>query len=249
MKNKNVGNEKPAIMMLYLKRIIIVSLIYLIHSFLYDWVSVNHLKTNYNLLTDLDKTFPFIPEMVYLYVSLYAVIILSIFLIKNEEAFAKIIMSMAGTLLLTYPLFYFVPANYPVPSFEVNNFTNWFLKWCFEADVPNNTFPSLHVSLSFMLAFGIRHYNKKLGLVYIIWAIGIALSTIMIRKHFIIDSFSGIIMASFNYSLFISGGISNIIFSNIQKIKNYLTLLMGNKLRVNINHNIIYLLANILKMK
>jgi len=242
--------NKITLTALYLKRIFIVGLIYLMHTALYNYVSIHHVNDNFNLLTDLDKLFPFVPEMVYLYVSFYIVIVISVFFLRTEESFDRIIASILGTLLFTYPLFYFFPANYPVPLFEANTFTTKFLKWCFDSDVPNNTCPSLHVSLSFTMAFGIKHYRKKLGMLYLIWASGIALSTLMIRKHFLIDSFSGIVMATFSYNLFVSGKLTKPLFDTFEKIKHYLAYLIENNFTVKrVSRNLVYLFVTILRMK
>jgi len=220
------------------------------HTVLYSYVSVHHVNDNFNLLTDLDQVFPFVPEMVYLYLSFYVVIIVSVFFLPTEESFNRTIVSILGTLLFTYPLFYFFPANYPFPSFDVNTFTTKLLRWCFDADVPNNTFPSLHISLSFTIAFAIKHYRRKLGMLYLVWAIGIALSTLMIRKHFLIDSFSGIVMATLSYNLFVSGKLTKPLFDTIDKIKNYLAYCIENKYAgKRFSHNPIYLLVTILRMK
>lgn len=220
------------------------------HSALYGYVSTRHINDNFNLLTDLDKLFPYVPEMVYLYMSFYIVVVLSVFLLRTEESFYRIIASIIGTLLFTYSLFYLFPDYYPVPKFDTNTFTTKFLKWCFSADVPNNTSPSLHVSLSFTMAFGIKHYRKKLGILYLIWASGIALSTLMIRKHFLIDSFSGIVMTTFSYNLFVSGKLTKPLFDTFEKIKHYLAYLIEKKITVKpVSRNLIYLLIAILRMK
>jgi len=89
--------EKLALTIIYLKRIFIVGLVYLMHIALYGYVSTHHIKDNFNLLTDLDKLFPFVPEMVYLYVSFYIVIIISVFFLRTEESFDRIIASILGT--------------------------------------------------------------------------------------------------------------------------------------------------------
>lgn len=242
--------EKLALRIIYLKRIFIVVLVYLMHTTLYGYVSTHHINDNFNLLTDLDKLFPFMPEMVYLYMSFYIVIVVSVFFLKTEVSFDRIITSILGTLLFTYPLFYFFPAYYPVPSFEANTFTTKILKWCFAADVPNNTFPSLHVSLSFTMALGIKHYRKKLGALYLIWAIGIALSTLMIRKHFLIDSFSGIVLATFSYNLFVSGKLTKPLFYKIEKIKHYLANFIEKEFTLKrVSRNLVYLFVTILRIR
>ncbi len=196
--------EKATLPALYIKRIIKVGLIYLMHTFFYWFFSKYHINANYKLLTDLDKLFPFVPEMIYLYISYYFIVVLSVFFIKTEEEFNRIMISILGTLFLTYPFFYFIPAYYRFPVFETHTFTTKLLQWCYNADIPNNTFPSLHVGLSFTMAYGINHYNKKIGKLYIGWAILIALSTIMVRKHFLIDTLGGIIIANFSYYFFVN---------------------------------------------
>ncbi len=245
---KNI--KKKVLTFIYVKRLFVVVLIYLLHSFCYSYVSEHHVNNNYNLLTDLDHLFPFVPNMVYLYFSFYVVILVSVFFLQNEKSFNRTIASILGTMFLTYPLFYFFPANYPVPSFEVNTFTTKFLKWCFDADVQNNTFPSLHVSLSFTIAFAIKHYRKKLGVIYLIWATGIAFSTLMIRKHFLIDSFSGIVMATISYNLFVSGKLTKPLFDTIEKLQNYLVHLIKKiHTEKQFSQNLIYFFITVLKLK
>ncbi len=244
----NAGNATSFIH--YFKRIIIVLSIYLLHTILYNFVSIHHVNDNYHLLTDLDTIFPFVPEMVYIYMSFYVVILISVFFLKTDGAFYRIILSIIGTLLITYPLFYLFPAYYPAPSFETDTFTTQFLKWCHEADVPNNTFPSLHVSLSFTIALGINHYRKTIGKVYIIWAIMIGLSTIMIRKHFLIDALGGIVIAGFCYNVFVLGRTAQQLIDTKNKLKTSVAYFIENNLPVKrFKPNFITLVLIFLKIK
>jgi hypothetical protein len=82
--------EKLALTIIYLKRIFIVGLVYLMHTALYGYVSIHHVNDNFNLLTDLDKLFPFVPEMVYLYMSFY-IWLCVFFLLYNLKKWQKII--------------------------------------------------------------------------------------------------------------------------------------------------------------
>ncbi len=165
---KLLNKIKYRIIFKYFKRISIVGIIYLVHSFLYTYIGNNHVNAKFNLLTDFDMLIPIIPEMVYFYLSYYVIVVISVFFINTEEAFIKIILSVISTILFTYPFFYFFPAYYKFPTFEANTFTYKVLLWCYSVDVPNNTFPSLHVSLSFTMALGINYYRKRLGIIYII---------------------------------------------------------------------------------
>lgn len=244
----NAGNVTSFIH--YFKRIIIVLSIYLLHTILYNFVSIHHVNDNFNLLTDIDKLIPFAPDMVYIYMSFYAVIFISVFFLKTDEAFYQIILSIIGTLFITYPLFYFFPAYYPVPSFDTDTFTTKFLKWCHESDVPNNTFPSLHVSLSFTIAFGINHYRKIIGKGYILWAVMIGLSTIMIRKHFLIDTLGGIVIAGLTYNVCVLGKTAKRLVGLKDRLKMHIVYFIEKKILVKrINTNLITLVLIFLKTK
>jgi len=60
-----------------------------------------------------------------------------------------------------------------------------------------NKFPSLHVALSFTSAY---FYGRARGFIYsiifYIWAILIALSTLLIHEHYEIDVIGGIILSA-----------------------------------------------------
>jgi membrane-associated phospholipid phosphatase len=198
--------------LIYTKRVFVVIAVYLFHSIAYGFLSTHHIGDGFSLFTDFDKLLPFTPEMVYVYMSFYVVILLSVFAVKTENDFNRMITSIFATLIFTYPFFYFFPAYYPPVHFETNNFTTKFLQWCFEADVPNNTFPSLHVGLSFTIAFGIMHLRKRIGWLYLVWAIAVAFSTVMIRKHFVMDVFGGIIIATLSYKIFVAENLANPLF-------------------------------------
>jgi len=222
--------------LIYTKRIFVVIGVYLFHSIAYGFLSTHHIDNDFSLLTDFDNLLPFVPEMVYVYMSFYAVIILSVFTVKTENDFYRMITSIMATLIFTYPFFYFFPAYYPPVHFETNNFTTKFLQWCFEADVPNNTFPSLHVGISFTIAFGIMHLRKKVGWLYLIWAIAVALSTVMIRKHFVIDAFGGIIIATLSYKIFVAEHLAKPLFQFVENTKlRFVAMIKNSKLTTKMN--------------
>ncbi|MHB2154914.1 phosphatase PAP2 family protein [Calditrichota bacterium GD2] len=184
----------------YLRRAGIILLLYLVHSHLYNYIGVHAVSNNLNLMTGFDRLFPFIPVMVYPYMSLYAGIFLVAMLLKGKD-FLHFVGTLITIELITYPVFYFFPAVYPMPQFEVNNFTTRFLQWCFQADVHNNTFPSLHVSLAMGTALVINNRHKKAGKAAILWAVVVAFSTVLVKKHFFIDVMGGMVVAQAAYSL------------------------------------------------
>ncbi len=249
IKNSRSGENIIANILIYTKRILVVIGVYLFHSFAYETLSTHHINNNFNLLTDFDKLFPFTPEMVYIYMSFYLVILLSVFAVKTDNDFNRMITSIMATLIFTYPFYYFFPAYYPQVNFETNNFTTKFLQWCFEADVPNNTFPSLHVGISFTIALGIMHLRKKVGVFYLIWATAVAFSTVLIRKHFVMDVFGGILIATLSYKIFIAENLAKPFFQLVNNSKIRLAEMLENqKLAKNINPKLISMILFILKL-
>jgi membrane-associated phospholipid phosphatase len=61
---------------------------------------------------------------------------------------------------------------------------------------PHGAFPSLHVGASFLAAwFDLRHHNALRGLIYVLPVALIAAATIVLRYHWVVDLFAGILLA------------------------------------------------------
>jgi membrane-associated phospholipid phosphatase len=71
----------------------------------------------------------------------------------------------------------------------------------YAGDHPFNDFPSLHVSTSAIIAIHWWRFNRRAGLVAVIWAVLIAMSTVLIRQHYLADVAGGLILA-YGISLF-----------------------------------------------
>ncbi len=183
------------------KRLLLIVPLFLFHIILYNFVGMCENESNYSFLLDIDHIIPFVPGMVWIYISTYIVIPLVGFLIKDTKDFYRLAVTIVISWLITYPFFYFFPATYPRPDFALVDLSTWMLKLNYIHDVANNTFPSLHVSLSFVIAFTMVHISKKKNILWIIWAMLISLSTVMVKKHFIVDTFGGLIVAQIAFLL------------------------------------------------
>ncbi len=191
----------------YVRRAVIIVLLYQLHSFLYNSISAHAIHSHINLMTSFDHLIPFVPWMVYPYMSLYLGIFLAAVFLERR-AFVHFVGILFFSELLTYPFFYYFPAVFPTPQFAANDFTTRFLQWCFKADVHNNTFPSLHVSLALSTALVINRSNKKIGFFAILWAITVAFSTVLTKKHFFIDVLGGVIVAQLAYTFAVKNNLS-----------------------------------------
>ncbi len=203
------------------KRLFLIASLVFIHISSYNFVGKNNTTCDYahSFLTKLDHILPFVPGMVWIYISTYFLILLAGIIIRDDKDLFRLIEAIFYTWVLTYPFFYFFPAIYPRPSFEVVDLTTKMLKYNYLYDVSNNTFPSLHVSLSFVIAFTMQSLLKdKKKLLWLIWATLVALSTVLVKKHFVVDALGGVIIAYASYFLSFKLKLGNNIFAYIKKI-------------------------------
>ena len=165
------------------------------------------INTNYNLLTDLDKLIPFVPEFIWIYHSIIPVFLFTtVVLIEKRPVFFTAIASIifaSVTMLLFYAFF---PAFYPRDGHTEASISGFLVEVTRNIDGSNNTFPSGHVTFAWLLVFfiGLSNFAQKhkwIQPTYLLWAFLISISTLVLKQHFIIDVFSGVILATLCYLL------------------------------------------------
>jgi membrane-associated phospholipid phosphatase len=154
----------------------------------------------------LDAQIPFCEWFIIPYVSWYLCIagltIFSVF--KGKREFYRVNGLIIGCMVLPMIFCTLVPNGIDVamrPNFETlgrENIATFFVKLIYAADSPpRNVMPSMHVSVSFAMFFAVlrsKFFKKN----YIFktfsgfWAVMIALSTVFIKQHSILDVFAGI---------------------------------------------------------
>ena len=193
--------------------------LFIIFNFIsYFSIQLLFTASEYNFLISLDHSIPFVPEFVWIYHTLIPIILITMFsFVSRKEVFLSAFtayMIASVTLSVFYILF---PSFYPRESFvDPSSVSGWLVELTRMIDGANNTFPSGHVTFSWLLAFfvGLTQYAKKyswIKIIYYIWAILVTLSTLALKQHFIVDVLSGILLASMCY--FLS---KNIIFKRFQ---------------------------------
>jgi membrane-associated phospholipid phosphatase len=144
----------------------------------------------------IDASWPFVPEAVLVYLIAY-VIVLALFVIRRSAAFLNhaylnfIVMNLLG-----FALFALLPTMGPART-ELPSAVPPMLAFMFDLDVQWNAFPSLHVAnptLIAMLAIRERGIDRvSLSLSFV--ALAIAVSTLLVRQHFLLDVLGGIALA------------------------------------------------------
>ena len=171
------------------------------------YVAIQALVTTheFDFITEFDKAIPFMPEHVWIYHSMLPAILLTmILLVKTKRTFFSTFWACMITAFILNVSYVFFPSFYPRPEFDVTTVSEALVYLTYQIDSPNNTFPSGHVAFAWIMFFGVFHSEiarKIQGLrpLYLLWAIGISLSTLTLKQHYIIDVFSGVVLASASF--------------------------------------------------
>jgi membrane-associated phospholipid phosphatase len=183
-----------------------VLLFFVPHLLIYSLVQKLYQRNDFDFYTSIDALIPFVPEFIWIYHTLAPVILFTtIILIKRRDCFftAYMACALAGVSLT---IFYFLfPAYYPRGGLiEEITISEWLVNWTRIIDDANNTFPSSHVTYSWLMFLSVMNCDmvkkfKSIRVLYMLWAILVAISTLLLKQHFIVDVGSGIIVASVCY--------------------------------------------------
>ena len=186
---------------------------YLLLAFLPYWAFYFLIQSyvtvsQYDLLTDIDQKIPFIPQFIWIYHSIIPVVALTATLLfQDKSLFFGLIFSIvfAGAFMcLSYILF---PSFYPRELFvDSSTLSGWLIEVTRSIDGPHNTFPSGHVTYAWLLVFFVslsQYTQKRLWMqsAYFLWASLITISTLTLKQHYLMDVFSGIVLATATYFL------------------------------------------------
>jgi membrane-associated phospholipid phosphatase len=161
----------------------------------YDYL--NHEPYRFFLRTAFDQSLPVVPIFVVPYVSLQPFIYASlvIFLLFRARIFQSAVLSMIVTFLVSYLFFAFAQTFVDRPVLSGQDVFTSMVRGVYAGDHPFNDFPSLHVSTSTIIAIHWWRFSRKFSWPLIIWAGLIALSTVMVKQHYVADIAGGLILA------------------------------------------------------
>ncbi len=135
---------------------------------------------------------PFIPAFIWLYFSMYLIILMPVFFLnlKEQKRFATELMVLTAVAAVVFLLF---PARL---GFERLLPIDPFYRSLFEAlwslDRPHNLVPSLHVAWSCTAVLAVtRRPRGWVSWALYVWLIAIALSTLFVHQHHLLDVVTG----------------------------------------------------------
>lgn len=155
----------------------------------------------------LDRAWPLVPFWALVYGALYLfLILLPIFVVRHDALIRRTVYAYLSIWITAY-LFFFVvyPTAAPRPDLVIGEgFALWGLRALYSADPPYNCFPSLHVAHSFVSALAVSRVHRRLGIIGVISATLVALSTLFTKQHYVLDVIAGVLMALVAYRIFLA---------------------------------------------
>lgn len=163
-----------------------------------DWITA-HRTLRVPVHFPFELSIPFVPAAVVLYTSIDLLFLIGPFVIRERREFTTLIHSLALATFLGGVGFLLVPAQ---PAYGPHGELGLWADVFHLADAANLTYnmaPSLHVAFSVccVTAFARRAAARGKALLWL-WAVAIALSTLLTHQHHLVDVFTGWITGLFS---------------------------------------------------
>ena len=149
-----------------------------------------------NLEIGVDKHIPLIPEFAVIYL-LYIPMIIFVFAYywndyKTYRSISLMLIAVISIAILIYSAF---QTEVLRPIIASTDFFSRLTNTIYKYDMPNNTFPSLHVALTSTISAFVYEKNSRVGMFLIPLTFLIILSTMFIKQHVFLDIIGGLMLA------------------------------------------------------
>jgi membrane-associated phospholipid phosphatase len=166
---------------------------------------LNHGPAVLNLRTPLDAALPVVRPFVVPYVSLNPLVYftLVVFMLFRTKIFQSACLAMITAWFVSYLFYFFLQSEVIRPVLVGTDLFTRMIQNVYAGDNPFNDFPSLHTSISTILAIHWFRFDRRAGIVASIWTALILASTVLIKQHYVADVISGLLLAFGAATLFI----------------------------------------------
>jgi membrane-associated phospholipid phosphatase len=160
-------------------------------SLIYD--PLNHGPYRIFLRTPLDDAIPVISAFVIPYVSLRPFLYgsLVLFLLLRVRVYRSAALTMIVVFAVSYAFYFFLQSFIERPTLTGDDVLTAMIREVYAGDQPYNDFPSLHASLSTLVAVHWLRVSGRFGILVAIWAALIVLSTVFVKQHYVADMVAG----------------------------------------------------------
>jgi len=178
---------------------IVVSLLLIVAilgtNLIYD--GLNHGPNRIFLRTPLDQALPVVPVFAIPYVSLipYIGVSLLAMLFFRVRVYRSAAISMIIAWFVSYAFYFFLQSYIDRPHIPGTDPFSAMVRSIYASDQPYNDFPSLHTSLSTIIAIHLWRMDRRIGIPAAIWTALIVASTVLVKQHYLADVGGGLVLA------------------------------------------------------
>lgn len=157
-------------------------------------------RHHFDFTSDLDRLIPFVPEFVSVYFICYLFWVVNYVLAagNGKNFFYRFLSADMAARLICFLCFILVPTTNIRPELTGGGWAVKMVEWLYRMDQPANLFPSIHCMNSWFCYVAVRgrsdirpwYRGFSLGA-----AIAVAVSTVCIKQHYLLDTFSGFLLA------------------------------------------------------
>ena len=162
-----------------------------------NWIAGLHTR-HYCFFMDSELKLPFVPEFIWLYLSMYVLFILPPFFLSLQEL-GRLAKELILATCLAGVVFWVFPGKLGFSRLLPDDpFYRAMFATLFEIDQPFNLAPSLHVVYSTSIALSLlARLNTFLGWLLSFWLALVIASTVFVHQHHLLDVVSGFGLAWF----------------------------------------------------
>ena len=144
-----------------------------------------------SLVTNVDKTIPFLKIFILPYITWYGYITIGLIYlcVKNRKTYYTSLISLNIGLAICYIIYAFFQTTVPRPIVTDSDILSKLVTMIYKHDNPFNCFPSMHVTTTYILMKGINdtENNKLVSFLFNIIGILIIISTQFVKQHVVLD--------------------------------------------------------------
>lgn len=157
-----------------------------------NWIAAQR-GTRYRLWFDWELAMPFVPEMVWVYLSLFAAFCLPMFALR-APALNALCRRLMFAVLVSATAFLLVPGQLGYPR-NADALPEMF-GFIYLFDLPHNLAPSLHVSWSALFIVALREASLPwLRRMLEAWFVALCASVLLVHQHHVVDVIGGLLVA------------------------------------------------------
>ncbi|KPA17456.1 Phosphatidic acid phosphatase type 2/haloperoxidase [Candidatus Magnetomorum sp. HK-1] len=142
-----------------------------------------------------NTSIPFLPNSIFLYLSLFPFMIMSIWSAENDWKRSRTFYAMLLATIIACGFF----ALLPIYAIRMNvsmigGIVGWLWRMLYSTDTATNLFPSLHAAFAYLSASDLHEKEGCWSWLAPLWATAILISTLTTRQHNIADLAGGLLL-------------------------------------------------------